>query len=102
MTDITPETFAKPKPSILHGLPEYLKDPKNFEKIMKAILDAGATRHSHGEILDWAACKQCQQKLWDRKEFICRLGFRSPAQFLAWSKVHQTIKERVPLPKYNS
>ena len=97
-----PKQFLKQKPSVLAGLSEYLKDYKNYEKVMRAILEAGSTKHSHGEMVDWAACTACQQKLWDRKEFIKKLGFRSPAQFLAWSKTHRIINERVPLPKYNS
>lgn len=104
MTDITPETFAKaPKlHPALATLPAYLKDPKNYDKVMKAILDAGATRHSHGEIADWAACAACQRKAWDRKEFMTKLGFKHAAQFKAWQQVHMAIKERVPLAKYNS
>ncbi len=98
MNDITPQAFPKAKlHPILASLPEYLKDPANFDKIQRAILDAGATKHSHGEVVDWAGCTYCQGKEWDRKEMIQRLGFTSGAQYMAWKKIHTTIKDRYPL-----
>ena len=101
------------KPNILHKsavhpmlaiLPDYLKDHNNYEKIQRAILDAGATRHSHNEIVEWSACKHCQQKQHDRAEFIRKLGFTSGAQYMAWKKVQDQIgsMKRVRLGKYNS
>lgn len=98
--DIKPNTFPKYKPNpILAGLPDYLKDHANFKKIQLALLNAGATRHSHAEVLEWAGCKACQQKQWDRKEMMKKLGFRSGAQYLMWFKIHKQIDsmERVPL-----
>lgn len=96
--EIKPETFKKPLPkSITASLPAYLKDPANYYKIQKAILEAGATRHSHGEIGEWAKCKQCQQKEWNRKEMMLKLGFKSGAQYLQWKKIMNKIDERYPL-----
>lgn len=78
------------KVHVLHGLPNYLKDPANYEKIQKAIINAGATRHSHSEVADWAGCFHCQQKEWDRKEMMLGLGFTSGRQYMVWKKViHQ-------------
>ena len=105
MTDITPSTFPKYTPNpLLIGLPAYLKESKNYDKIRRVILDAGATRHSHSEMLDWSACKTCQRKQWDRKETMKRLGFRSGVQYLEWRKVQEEIKKRrgISLPKYNT
>lgn len=82
---------------MLASLPTYLKDPKNYEKVQRALLDAGATKHSHGEIVEWAACVYCQQRQHDRKEMMYRLGFRSGAQYMAWKQVHEEIKKRNPL-----
>lgn len=92
---------AKPHP-LLAKLPDYLKDQNNYHKIQLAILEAGATKHSHGEVVDWAKCVYCQQRLWDRKEFMYKLGFKNAAQYKAWCAVHEEIKKRVSLPKYNS
>lgn len=103
MSDITPTTFSKPKPHpLLASLPAYLKDHRNYDKIQKALLDAGATKHSHSEVIDWAGCFECQRAEWNRKEMMQQLGFRTAAHYMAWKKVHETIKERVPFPKYNS
>lgn len=83
---------------ILAILPEHLKDPKNYEKIQRAILDAGASRHSHSDMLEWSACKYCQQKEWNRKEMMKKLGFVNGTQYMLWKKIHEEIK-RLKLPK---
>jgi len=101
MNDITKETFPKAK-KLLGDFPEYLKDHDNYEKIERAILEAGSTPHSHAEIVDWAKCKRCQKAQWDRKEMMYKLGFKSAAHYMAWKKIHSTIQEKVILPKYNS
>lgn len=87
---------AKPHP-LLAALPTYLKDPKNYEKVKKAILEAGATKHSHSEVVDWAGCEYCQKKQLNRLEMMKKLGFQSAAQYKAWEKIQHTIKERYPL-----
>lgn len=100
--EITPKTFSKQKQHwLIASLPEYLKKPENYEKIQRAILDAGATRHSHAEVIDWAGCTHCQRKQLDRLLFMKKLGFVNAAQYKSWQRIHETIKERVPLPKYN-
>jgi hypothetical protein len=100
--EITPETFPQYQPhALIASLPDYLKDHANYDKVQRALLDAGATRHSHSDILEWSACGSCQRKQWDRKEMMYGLGFKSGAQYMAWKKIHETIKKRVPLPKYN-
>ena len=98
MEEIKPDTFQKPKlHPLLAMLPDYLKDPANYYKIQKAIIEAGATKHSHGEITDWAACKYCQQKQWNRKETMLKLGFKNGPQYMMWKKTHIDIIERTPL-----
>lgn len=81
------------------GLPDYLKDPDNYDKVRKAILDAGATRHSHGDPMVWAACKTCQKAAWSRKETMKKLGFQNAQQYLAWQKIMtmMTSTKRDPL-----
>lgn len=81
-----------PSNPLLDTIPNYLKDPANYEKICKAILDAGATPHSHSEVIQWAGCKTCQRKEWDRKEMMKRLGFQSGKQYLLWKKIHEQIR----------
>ena len=103
--DIKPETFAKVDKATLHPmlatLPEFLKDPKNYRRVQMEILDAGASKHSHGEVVDWAGCAHCQSKQRDRLEMMRKLGFQSAAQYKAWQLTHEEIKKRMPLDKYN-
>ena len=88
---------------IFNGLPVYLKDPKNYEKVQRALLDTLAGTHSHGELETWASCLHCQIKLKNHGEMMRKLGFKSARQFYAWSKVMHLMlnKSRDPLPKYD-
>lgn len=100
---ITPETFPRAGPDpLLAGLPEYLKDLANYEKVQRALLETLATKHSHGDLATWAACFPCQRRMRDHAEMVRKLGFTSPAQYYAWHRIHRTIQRRVPLPKYNT
>lgn len=81
------------KDPIFNGMPNYLKDPKNFEKIFKAIYEAGGSTCTHSEVAEYAACFKCQTKLRDRVELMRKLGFRSGQQYLQWVKVHSRIKD---------
>ena len=96
--DITPETFPKAnKVHVLAGLPEYLKDPANYKKIRKALLETLATTHSHSDILAWGSCVPCQHKIHDHAEMVRKLGFLSPAQYYAWRKVSEEVEKRTKL-----
>lgn len=97
MTDITPDTFPnakalKPHP-LIANLPAHLKDPKNYMKIRKALLDTLASTHSHGEMSEWASCVQCQKQMRDHAEMIRKLGFSSPSQYKAWMKTHEMVEQ---------
>ena len=80
--------------SMTSMLPAYLKDPANYEKIQLALLNAGATKHSHADVESWAKCATCQRAEWNRKEMMLKLGFKSGKQYLAWKKIHDEIKSR--------
>lgn len=100
--DLTKDLPRSSTSKILAELPEHLKDRKNYKKIMKAILNAGATKHSHGEMSEWNKCFHCQRKQNDRLLMMKSLGFQSKAHFMVFQKIHEEINRRVPLPKYNS
>ena len=87
---------------LLSSLPDYLKDPQNYERIQRSILEAGRTTCSHSDIIEWSKCSKCKRALWNRKEFMFKLGFKNAAQYMAWHAVHRVIERRVPLAKYNS
>jgi len=92
----------KPKNNIA-SLPAYLKDPANYEKIQKAIFEAGASTCDHAEVIEWAGCMKCQGKQWERKETMARLGFQNGQQYLAWKRIHERIRSgrKVKIEKYN-
>ena len=101
--DISQIKIAKPNPLIAF-LPAHLKDPKNYKKIQKAIIEAGATKHSHGEISEWSACKHCTYKQHARAEMMRKLGFKNGAQYMTWKRIHEEILNlfsRDKLPKYD-
>ena len=100
--EIKIDTFQKQKPHpILGSLPAYLKDPANYHKVKKSLIEAGSTKHSHGEVSEWAMCAYCQQRQWNRKELMRKLGFTSGAQYMAWRRTHEKIKELAPLMKWD-
>jgi predicted RNA-binding Zn-ribbon protein involved in translation (DUF1610 family) len=102
MTEITPETFPTlQKVNPLDGLPEYLKDPKNYMKVQKALLDTMRCPKAHGEVTDVFKCPKCTENMLVRKELMRKFGFKSPNQYMAWKKTHEDIKRSVPLDKYN-
>lgn len=78
-------------------LPAYLKDPANFEKIQKQILDTFVLGHSHGEVLEWSKCKKCTEGMLNRRKLLKKLGFKNARQYYAWRKTHEKIKEMMPL-----
>lgn len=89
---------------IVKNFPPHLKDPANYEKIQKAIIEAGATPHSHSDIEKWAKCRKCQMAQVNRSQMMQKLGFKTGTHYIIWKKIHGQIKvlERDRLPKYNS
>lgn len=104
--EITPDTFENQKTQtcITDSLPDYLKDHDNFDKIQKALYDVGGSTCTHSEVFEWANCSKCQLKMHERAELMRKLGFKQPGQYLAWKKIHETIrdKKRMAYRKYNS
>ena len=73
------------------GMAPHLKDPANYKKIQKALLNTLAGQHSHSEMAHWAVCKTCQSKTRDLKEMMKGLGFRSYGQYLFWKKTMEMV-----------
>lgn len=101
--DISQFKVMQPNP-LIASLPAYLKEPKNYLKVQKAIIQAGATKHSHSDMGEWAGCNTCQTKQHERAETMRKLGFKSGRQYMAWKKIHEEILNlyrRNKLPKYD-
>lgn len=94
LKDIQKTTQVHPLIAIL---PAYLKDPANYEKIQKVIFESFAGKHSHEEVIDWASCADCQKRFANRSFVLKKLGFKNPAQYMIWKKIHEHIKARVKL-----
>ena len=93
-----PDIKLKPKSNpLIADLPEYLKDPANYEEIQRKILKTFTSTCGHTEIMQWAECEKCTKKMLDRRKLLKELGFKNPRQYMAWRKTHETIKERFPL-----
>lgn len=82
---------------LIATLPPHLKDPKNYYKIKKLIIESLAGKCSHGEAIEWAKCPKCQKRFAERTKILKSLGFKNPAQYLVWQKIHEEIKARYPL-----
>ena len=90
---VSPYPQAMPKNPLFKGMLQHLKDPANFEKIYKAIYEAGVSKCSHSEVSEYAHCFKCAIKAKDRSETMKKLGFTSGKQYLMWLKVHQRIRD---------
>lgn len=82
---------------LLKDLPAHLKDYRNYHKIRKFLLDILGGKHSHSEMKQWSNCKQCMEKVHNLNMARKKLGFKNPAQYLAWQKVMDFIHN----PKYS-
>lgn len=92
--DVRPEDIIiKPKTApIFDGLPAYLKDHANYPKLKFLIIKSlqGDCKHTHMQ--EWAACHKCQRRFYEKGQILKNMGFSSPAQYMAWQKVHEEIR----------
>lgn len=93
-----------PKVSIFIGMPQYLKEPKNYEKVCNALYEAGNSKCSHSDIFEYSICHKCAPARLNRLNMMKKLGFRDGQQYLAWRRVMENMRtyHRDELEKYNS
>ena len=87
-----PKVIRRP---ITESLPAYLKDPKNYDKINKYIIQTLASKHSHGEVVEWAKCAACQRRFAERSNVLKKLGFPTIKYYMAWKRIHERMKTLV-------
>ncbi len=80
----------KPDP-VFAGLPEYLKDPKNYDKTEGIIKKLTETKHKHKTVSSYVKCKDCQAQYEERKKMMKEIGFSGAAQYMAWKKIMDII-----------
>lgn len=89
------------KQDILAGLPEFTKHPKNYEKIQRALLETLTCGKLHSDPAQALHCIKCSENMATRRQLMKKFGFKSPAQYMQWRRVHEEVKRRVPLDMYN-
>lgn len=88
---------AKDLRSPLDSLPDYVKDPKNYQKIEKALLETMVCPKSHSDPIEMTKCKKCTENMLARRQLLKKLGFKHPSVYLAWKKTHTEIRRMMPL-----
>lgn len=76
---------------IFKGMPSHLKDPKNYKKIEKRLIEILLSDHKHKTASSYVKCKQCQEKREQRAKQMKEIGFKSITQYLTWKKIMQII-----------
>lgn len=93
----------KPKSDPLTaGLSAYLKNPANYEEVQKIIFNSFQTTCTHASPAEMAVCSKCTEKMLERRKTLKKLGFKNPAQYMQWQKIHREIKQRFPLVDWKS
>lgn len=85
----------------LDGLPDWVKHPKNYEKIQRALLETLTCGKLHSDPAQSLHCAKCTQNMVERRKLMQKFGFKNAAQYMAWRKTHEEIKNKVPLEMYN-
>lgn len=94
--------FVSKAKGILDDLPDYTKNPKNYMKIQKELLESLACRKDHADPSEMFDCKTCQQNAFKRRKLMKKYGFTSPAQYMAWKKTHEEIRKMMPLVDWDN
>lgn len=113
MTDLpTPEDTKRDKEAMqyaqkykkvnpLDGLPEWLKDPKNYLPVQKALLETLNCGKLHSDPSASLKCKKCGENMMTRRRLMEKFGFKNSAQYMAWKKTHNELQNSMPLDMYN-
>ena len=101
MDKLLEETIGKAKVNpVFKGLPDELKDPKNFKGIESKLAKVMVSDHKHKQINAFNECKRCQEKFLKKRELIKSLGFNSIYQYQSWKKVMGYIINKKNLMLY--
>ena len=88
MNSFTQEQIGKAKVNpVFKGLPDNLKDPKNFKGIENKLSNVMLSDHKHSNIKSFVHCIRCQNKLTKKRELIHKLGFKDINQYQNWKKI---------------
>ena len=74
-------------------LPDYVKDPANYEKIQKALLETLTCGKSHADAFEMSQCTKCTNNMLERHALMGKFGFKTSAQYMAWKETMEYIKK---------
>lgn len=80
----------KPDP-VFNGLPDTLKNPRCFKRVLAKVLKAGESGHKHKYAVTWTKCKVCQSAFLNKRKVLKEFGFTDYQQFIKWRKVMSII-----------
>lgn len=100
--EIPKENLQTPTPYVdpLANLPEYVKHPKNYERIEKALLETLSCGKVHSDPLQMVDCMKCAENMRTRRELMKRFGFEDVKMYMSWRKRQQEIKNKLPHDLY--
>lgn len=85
----------------LDSLPDWVKHPKNYMKIQKALLETLTCGKSHSDPVKMAECPKCTENMKARRALMRKFGFKDSKVYMEWRRRQEEIKRRVPLEMYN-
>lgn len=89
------KTVPKLKPNpIFNGLPDSLKDPKNFKKIENKLRLSLLSDHKHSTMKGYTKCKRCQDKFKKRQILMKEIGFVDIKQYMEWKRIMSIIIQK--------
>ena len=101
MKKLTIEAIGKVKVNpVFKGLPDTLKDTKNFKGIEKKLSAVMFSDHKHRLIKSFTKCKRCNAKFEEKRRMVRELDFSSMNQYQNWKKIMQIIINKKELVLY--
>lgn len=86
----------------LASLPDFTRDPRNFYKIQKALLETLHCHTSHSDPAEVFKCKKCTENMMERRKLMEKFGFKSPDQYMEWRREHEAVKRVLTKDAYDS
>lgn len=79
-------------------LPDWVKDPENYNKIETALLETLICNKGHSDPSEMSKCVRCTQNMAERRELMKRFGFQNVGQYLQWKKTMNVMMHELRDP----
>ncbi len=87
----TKRTKAIAKQPLTASLPDFVKDPANYQAIEKKLKMTMLSDHTHTTVKQFVKCARCTTKRAKRDAIMKEYGFESAAQFYEWRRIMDII-----------